>query len=42
MAHGARRAGGKAWAQVLGRWLNRGIGALFLAFGVRLAVAEVG
>ena len=36
------RARGQAWAQVLGRWLNRGIGALFLAFGVRLAVAEVG
>ena len=36
------RARGQAWAQALGRWPNRGIGALFLAFGVRLAVAEVG
>lgn len=29
------------WSQALGRWLNRGIGALFLAFGVRLAIAEM-
>lgn len=36
------RARGLGWARALGRWLNRGIGALFLAFGVRLAVAEMG
>ncbi|WP_377159101.1 LysE family translocator [Roseateles sp. UC29_93] len=36
------RARGQGWARALGRWLNRGIGALFLAFGVRLAVAEMG
>ncbi|WP_431100782.1 LysE family translocator [Roseateles noduli] len=35
------RARGQGWARALGRWLNRGIGALFLAFGVRLAVAEM-
>lgn len=31
----------RAWSAPLGRWLNRGIGALFLAFGVRLAAAEM-
>ena len=35
------RARGQGWARTLGRWLNRGIGALFLAFGVRLAMAEM-
>lgn len=35
------RARGQGWARALGRWLNRGIGALFLAFGVRLAMAEM-
>lgn len=35
------RARGRGWARTLGRWLNRGIGALFLAFGVRLAMAEM-
>lgn len=35
------RARGRGWARALGRWLNRGIGALFLAFGVRLAMAEM-
>lgn len=35
------RVRGRAWRQALGRWLNRGIGALFLAFGVRLAMAEM-
>ncbi|OWQ88555.1 lysine transporter LysE [Roseateles aquatilis] len=35
------RVRGRAWTQTLGRWLNRGIGALFLAFGVRLAMAEM-
>ena len=36
------RARGRGWARTVGRWLNRGIGALFLAFGVRLAMAELG
>lgn len=35
------RARGQGWARTLGSWLNRGIGALFLAFGVRLAMAEM-
>ncbi|MFX1680567.1 LysE family translocator [Mitsuaria sp. CC2] len=35
------RARGQGWARTLGRWLNRSIGALFLAFGVRLAMAEM-
>lgn len=35
------RARGHAWARTAGRWLNRGIGALFLGFGVRLAMAEM-
>jgi len=35
------RTRGQGWARALGRWLNRGIGALFLAFGVRLAMAEM-
>jgi len=36
------RARGRGWARTVGGWLNRGIGALFLAFGVRLAMAEMG
>lgn len=36
------RARGRGWARTVGAWLNRGIGALFLAFGVRLAMAEMG
>lgn len=35
------RTRGQGWARALGRWLNRGIGALFLAFDVRLAMAEM-
>lgn len=35
------RVRGRAGMRTLGRWLNRGIGALFLAFGVRLAMAEM-
>lgn len=35
------RVRGQAWSQTMGRWLQRGIGALFLGFGVRLALSEV-
>jgi threonine/homoserine/homoserine lactone efflux protein len=30
----------RRWSEPLARWLNRGLGALFLAFGVRLALSE--
>ncbi len=30
----------RRWSEPLARWLNRGLGALFLTFGVRLALSE--
>lgn len=30
----------RRWSEPLARWLNRGLGALFLSFGVRLALSE--
>ncbi|MBB3196943.1 LysE family translocator [Roseateles terrae] len=30
----------RRWSEPLARWLNRGLGALFLTFGVRLALSD--